>query len=259
MSIGAAPDSNSSALNKIGSDPGMNAFARNVLQVMDHVEYRLCADREDMEDIYRLRYRSYLAADMIKANALRMVEDEFDDLPNTYCYGVYYYDNLVSTVRLHHVTSALPYSPSVKVFGDILEPRLAAGESFVDPSRFAVDTQWSANLRVFPHITLRLALISTYFFQPTSCLTAIKEEHAAFYRRMFLATPLVRGRVYPGLTCPVDLWESKYPFCADQGAKRFAFFRSTPLERRMLFTKPGDGYRAPLTIVPSTKFLSRAA
>lgn len=241
------------------ADPGMNAFALSVLKVMDSIEYRLCEDGEDMEEIYRLRYDSYLKGGMIKADASRMVVDEFDGLPNTYLYGVYYEGNLVSTVRLSHVTQQFPNAPSVKVFGDVLEPRLAAGESFVDPSRFASDAYWSTTLRVLPYITLRLALISTYFFEPTSCLTAVKEDHAAFYRRMFLAKPLVRARAYPGLITPVDLWESKYPECADQGAKRFAFFRSTALERRMLFTKPGKGDRAPLTILPSTKFINTAA
>jgi hypothetical protein len=244
---------------RAASDPGMNAFALSVLKVMDNIEYRLCEDGEDMEDIYRLRYNSYLKGGMIKSDASRMVVDEFDGLPNTYLYGVHYEGHLVSTVRLSHVTSQFSKSPSVKVFGDVLEPRLEAGESFVDPSRFASDAYWSATLRVLPYITLRLALISTYFFEPTSCLTAVKEDHAAFYRRMFLAKPLVRARDYPGLITPVDLWESKYPECADQGARRFAFFRSTPLERRLLFSKPAAGTRAPLTILPSTKFLHHAA
>lgn len=243
----------------IADDPGMNAFALSVLKVMDNIEYRLCEDGEDMEDIYRLRYNSYLKGGMIKSDASRVVVDEFDRLPNSYLYGVYYDGNLVSTVRLSHVTPEFPKSPSVKVFGDVLEPRLAAGESFIDPSRFASDGEWSGTLRVLPYITLRLALISTYFFEPTSCLTAVKEDHAAFYRRMFLAKPLVQARDYPGLIRPVDLWESKYPECADQGARRFAFFRSSPLERRLLFTKPTQGHRGPLTILPSTKFLNKAA
>jgi hypothetical protein len=259
LTIHSITDESRKSARETDADPGMNAFSRHVLETMERIEYRLCEDGEDLEDIYRLRYNSYLAAGMIKPDASRLVTDEFDGLENAYCYGIYYDGNLVSTVRLHHVTRDFPRSPSVKVFGDVLEPRLAAGESFVDPSRFAADTEWSAILRVLPYITLRLALISTYFFKPTSCLTAIKEEHAAFYRRMFLAVPLVRGRTYPGLTCPVDLWESVYPMCADQGAKRFAFFRSTPLERRMLFTKPTKNNRASLTVLPSTKFLSRAA
>jgi len=256
MSMHSAGTSESGSTD---DDPGMNAFSRNVLQIMEAVEYRLCEDGEDVEGIYRLRYNSYLKAGMIKPDASRMVVDEFDGLPNSYLYGVYYDGNLVSTVRLHHVTREFPKSPSVKVFGDVLEPRLAAGETFIDPSRFAADPEWSTTLRVLPYITLRIALIACHHFKPNSCLNAIKEEHAAFYRRVFIAEALVKGRTYPGLTVPVDLWQAVCPMSPDQGARRFAFFRSTPLERRMLFTKQANGYRVPLTILPSTKFLRRAA
>ena len=54
-------------------------FSRTVLSIMDRVEYRLCESGEDLEAIYRLRYDSYLQAGMLKANALRMVTDRFDD------------------------------------------------------------------------------------------------------------------------------------------------------------------------------------
>jgi hypothetical protein len=242
-----------------GVDPGMTAFSRHVLEVMQDVEYRLCEGGEDLEDIYRLRYDSYLQAGMIAANASRMVVDEFDNLPNAYCYGVYYRGHLVSTVRLHHITRQTPEAPSMKVFPDILEPRVAAGETFIDPSRFAADAEWSASLRVLPYVTLRIALVACHHFKPNACLNAIKEEHAAFYRRVFLAEPLVRGRLYPGLTVPVDLWQAVCPMSPDQGARRFAFFRSTPLERRMLFTKRSESHRPPLTILPSTIFLNGAA
>ena len=235
-------------------DPGMNAFSRNVLQLMEHVEYRRCSGGDDLEDIFRLRYDSYLSVGMIKADAKRMVEDEFDYCPNVFNYGVYYDGRLVSTVRLHHATREFPFSPSVKVFGDVLEPRIANGASYVDPSRFAADKEWAAELRVLPYITLRLALIACHHFKPTACLTAIKEEHAAFYRRVFIAEPIVRGRIYPGLTMPVDLWQAPCPMSPDQGARRFAFFRSTELERRQLFTKPENGRSASVIILPSAKY-----
>lgn len=259
MSIHSATQEVTGGADSASEDPGMNAFSRNVLNVMENIEYRLCEDGEDLEDIYRLRYNSYYKAGMIKEDASRMVVDEFDGLPNAYLYGVYYDGNLVSTVRLHHVTKEFPQSPSVKVFGDVLEPRLAAGETFIDPSRFAADGEWSATLRVLPYITLRIALVACHHFKPAACLNAIKEEHAAFYRRIFIAEAIVRGRTYPGLTMPVDLWQAVCPMSPDQGARRFAFFRSTPLERRMLFTKSSEGYRPPLTILPSTKFLNHAA
>jgi hypothetical protein len=240
-------------------DPGMNAFSRNVLQLMEHVEYRICKGGDDLEDVFRLRYDSYLAVGMIKSDAKRMVEDEFDYTPNVFNYGVYYDGRLVSTVRLHHVTKKFPFSPSVKVFGDVLEPRIANGASYVDPSRFAADKDWSAELRVLPYITLRLALIACHHFKPTACLTAIKEEHSAFYRRVFIAEPIVRGRIYPGLTMPVDLWQAPCPMSPDQGARRFAFFRSTALERRLLFSRSEEDNSGSLTILPSAKYIRHAA
>jgi hypothetical protein len=226
---------------------------------MENIEYRRCESGEDLEDIYRLRYNSYLSVGMIGEHPSRMVEDEFDYTPNAYTYGVYYDGNLVSTVRMHHITSETPSAPSVKVFGDVLEPRIAAGETFIDPSRFAADHEWSARLRVLPYITLRVPLIALRYFNVNASLTAIKEEHSSFYRRVFMAQPLVLGRQYPGLTCAVDLWQSLCPGVWQQAMTRFAFFRSTPLEERMLFTKPANGRQGPLTILPSAKYLSRAA
>lgn len=258
MNISYAAESGGPA-DHADDNPGMHAFSRSVLQIMENVEYRLCEGGEDLEDIYRLRYASYLKAGMISPNGSRMVVDEFDGLPNCYLYGVYYDGHLVSTIRLHHVTQEFPQAPSVKVFSDIVKPRLAAGETFVDPSRLAADPEWTSTLRVLPYISLRLAVVACHHFKPNACLNAIKEEHSAFYRRIFRTEALVRGRTYPGLTVPVDLWQAVCPESPDQAAHRFAFFRSTVMERRMLFTKSNSDYAAPLTILPSSRLFSRAA
>jgi hypothetical protein len=248
-----------SDLSRRESDPGMTAFARNVLGIMERIEYRLCEGGEDLEDIFRLRYNSYLSAGMIKSDVSRMVIDDYEDLPGTYTYGIHYDGNLVCTVRFHHITKEFSRSPSTTVFGDVLGPRLAAGETFIDPSRFAADNEWSATLRVLPYITLRLPMLACHYFNTSACLQAIKGEHAAFYKRVFVAEPLVRERAYPGLTCAVDLWQSPSPLVWQQAQERFAFFRSTPLEERMLFTRSHGAYKAPLTILPSAKYLSHAA
>lgn len=240
-------------------DPGMTAFSRNVLGVMERIEYRLCESGEDLEDIFRLRYNSYVATGLLKAHPSHMIIDSYDDMPNTYNYGVYYEGNLVSTIRLQHVTSDFPDAPSVKLFPDILEPRLMAGETFIDPGRLAADLEWSSTLKVLPYITSRLAMLACHYFNVSACLQTIRGEHAAFYKRVHAAEPLVQGREYPGLTCLADLWQSPCPLMWEQGMARFAFFRSTPLEERMLFTRSHGTYKAPLTILPSAKYLSHAA
>jgi hypothetical protein len=244
---------------RVHDQSGASTFTRNVLAIMDRIEYRLCDSGEDLEAIYRLRYQAYLQAGMIDANPSRVVKDHFDDLPNSYRYGVYFEGNLVSTLRLHYVSAKYPTSPSTEVFGDVLMPRLAAGETFVDPSRFAADAEWAASLRVLPFITLRLAMVASRFFKPTACLTAIKEEHSGFYKRVFNAEAVVEARTYPGLTIPVYLYQSRTPEAVDQAEERFPFFKSTPLEQRMLFRRSNQEELAPLTIIPSARHLSNAA
>jgi hypothetical protein len=230
-----------------------------VLNVLDHVEYRYCDSGEDLEAIYRLRYESYLKAGMLKPNASRIVTDSFDDLPNSYRFGVFHDGRLVSTLRLHHVSAMHPLSPSTEVFGDVLMPRIAAGETFVDPSRFAADLEMSSTLKVLPYVTLRLAMVASRHFKPNACLTAIKEEHSAFYKRVFAAESVVEARSYPGLTIPVYLYQSHTPEAVDQAERRFPFFKSTAFEQRLLFQRPKRGEPAPLTVLPTAKYSLAAA
>jgi hypothetical protein len=236
-----------------------SAFSRHVMDVLEHVEYRLCVGAEDLEAVYRLRYNSYLHAGMVRPDASRMVKDAFDDLPNSYRFGVFFDGVLVSTIRIHYVSSKFPTSPSMDVFGDVLARRLMAGETFIDPSRFAADIEWSTSLRVLPYVTLRLAVVACNHFNPTYCLTAIKPEHSAFYQRIFRSEQAVPPRTYPGLTVPVHLFQSKCSENMQATLDRFPFFNATAFEQRMLFQRPRRGDLAPLTILPTAKYFREAA
>jgi hypothetical protein len=256
-------------LNRVSSIPSVfsedearaevSAFTRTVLNVLERIEYRFCDRGEDLEAIYRLRYDSYVKAGMVRADATRKVTDSFDDLPNSFRFGVFHDGNLVSTLRLHQVDARSPLSPSTEVFGDLMMPRIAAGETFVDPSRFAADHEWSSSLRVLPYITLRLAVVACQYFRPTYCLTAIKEEHTGFYQRIFRSSEAVPPRTYPGLTVPVHLYQSKCADNLEDTIRRFPFFKSTAFEQRLLFVRPKRGEPAPLTILPTAKYSLAAA
>jgi len=102
---------------------------RTMMQLLEHVEYRLITGGEDLEAIYRLRYQSYLRSGMCGPIASGMFEDRWDNLPNSYRFGVYCYGELVSTLRFHYISSEQPYSPSVDAYPDELLPRLARGDS----------------------------------------------------------------------------------------------------------------------------------
>ncbi|MCT7377728.1 N-acyl amino acid synthase FeeM domain-containing protein [Chelativorans salis] len=242
------------------SSKGSSAFVRNVMAMLDEIEYRHCYSGEDLEDIYRLRYKSFRAHGLLLSESAdqRMV-DELDDAPNCYRFGVFLNNVLVSTVRLHHMTATTPHAPIMTVFGNVLTPRLVAGETFIDPSRLAIDPDVSATYRALPYVTLRLAVIANAHFNTTSCVSMIRQEHTAFYKRVFNSTQVGEPRTYPPFTMPIYLYESRCDRNLQPTIDRFPFFDSTAFERRMLFDRPKRGELAPLTILPTAKYLKNAA
>lgn len=239
--------------------PEDSPFNRSVFEILDQVEYRVCDKGEDLEAIYRLRYDSYRAAGMVKADAAKQVHDEYDDLPNSFCFGVFYRENLVSTLRLHHLTRENPIAPSCSVFGDIINARVNAGQTMIDPSRFAADAESARSLRVLPYITLRLAVLGAKYFDTDYCMIAIKEEHSAFYYRVFRAEPATGARTYPGIEVPVLLLQMNTKENLDNVIERFPFFRYSAAEQRMLFDRPKSGEVGPLTVLPTARYGRSAA
>ncbi|ESZ22908.1 hypothetical protein [Mesorhizobium sp. L2C084A000] len=237
----------------------MSSFARNVSAMLERTEYRRCDKGEDLEDIFRLRYKSYRSNDMVPDNENHTIHDELDEAPNVYRFGVYIDQELVSTLRIHHVTLATPMSPSTKAFGDIVMPMLRDGLSFICPSRFASDPEWSRVYPQIPYLTLRLAGMACFHFNAPYCLSTIREDHAGFYKRIYYSEKISESRAYPGVFNKVVLYRADVNAIRERSFSRFPFFRSTPMEQRMLFDTPHVGELAPLTILPTAKYYHEAA
>jgi hypothetical protein len=241
------------------SPDNISTFARNISAMLERTEYRRCDKGEDLEDIYRLRYKSYRLSDMVPENPEHIVHDELDETENCSKFGIYIDGILVSTLRIHHACAATPQSPSTTVYGDILRPMLAAGAHFADPSRFAADPDWSKVYPQIPYLTLRLAGMACFYFEAPYCLSTIRPEHAGFYRRIYCSEQIGELRDYPGLNYKVVLYRANVAAIRERSFSRFPFFRSTALERRMLFETTGAGQLAPLTILPTAKYFREAA
>jgi hypothetical protein len=168
-------------------------------------------------------------------------------------------DELVSTVRIHHLTREMPYAPTMSVYGDILEPRLAAGESFIDPSRLAIDPDLTALNKALPYIALRPAVMANDYFGTTSCISMIRGEHTAFYNRIFGSEQIGEPRLYPPYTMPIYFYESRCDLNMRRTIRRFPFFASTAMERRLMFARTAKGEPGPLTVLPTAKYLKDAA
>ncbi len=237
----------------------ISSFARNVMALLERAEYRRCDKGEDLEDIYRLRYKSYRLSDMVSESPDHSIHDELDEAPNCYKFGIYVDGVFVSTLRIHHACAATPQSPSTTVYGDILRPMMAKRLSFVDPSRFAADPDWSRVYPQIPYLTLRLAGMACFHFEAPYCLSTIREEHAGFYRRIYCSEQIGELRNYPGLNYPVVLYRADVNAIRERSFARFPFFKSTPMEQRLMFGKQGRGELAPLTILPTAKYFLDAA
>lgn len=211
-------------------------FANNLLDILDQVEYRRVPFGSPEDEVYALRYRAYRHEAFVEPNAEERVYDPHDEAENIHCYGVYIAGELVSSVRFHHVTPTQTTSPSALVFPKELAQVLAEGKSYIDPSRFTTDVDARLQYPALPFLTLRIIAMACEYYDVDLCVSSVRPEHAAFYRRVF-GSRRVEGSLgqYPGIDFDMHLYIAKVEEIRDRVAVRFPFFMSTREERQQLF------------------------
>ncbi len=213
------------------------------LELLEQVDYRLAETEADKDEIYRLRYRAYINEGAIEPNRKRRIADRFDEISNSWIFGVYFEGALASSIRITVASPENPVSPSLDVFPELLRPELALGKVIVDPTRFVADPSRGKRFPELPYMTLRLAYIACAYFNADIGLATVRAEHQAFYRRVFMHKSLTSPREYPGLTKPICMMAVDYPSMRDRVLTRYPYLQSTCVERRMLFeraTGPGE-------------------
>jgi hypothetical protein len=133
------------------------------------------------------------------------------------------------------VTPDFRTSPSYSVFTDVLDPLLDKGATFIDPGRFTADYEASLTYPALPFFTLRIVVMASSHYGVDYCLSAVRPEHAPFYRRVFDSRQLSGERFYHGLTFPMVLYASHVPTTMGPLCQRYPFFMSTEEERYQMF------------------------
>jgi N-acyl amino acid synthase FeeM len=220
--------------------------------LLDQVDYRLAETEAEKEAIYRLRYRAYLHEGAIEPRADQRLTDRFDDLPNSWVFGVHFDGELISSIRISLATSDNDDTPAVDAFRDLLAPELARGKVIVDPNRFVADPVSRTKYPELPYLTVRLAYVACAHFKADIGTATVRKEHQAFYRRVFMHRVLCAPRPYPTLTKPLCLMVVDYPSMCEKVFHRYPFFRSSAFERRMLFDRGGD--QLPVLDLPGFPF-----
>jgi hypothetical protein len=228
------------------------SFSKQVFDLLDRTEYRPVKNSEELEDIGRLRFRSFDAKKIYPGRYSGVMLDDYENDKKTSNFAIFIDGNLVASLRLQHITPDHRVSPAFSWFPDILNSLLDQGMSFIDPNRLAIDLSVAQIYNGLPHVTLRLAVIATHFLHADACLSCVKKEHAAFYRRTFRATSLAGPIQVPGVgVSPVLFASPRSGF--DDICARYPFYNFLPHEAELLFgTGTHDGL-PPLTVLPTAR------
>lgn len=224
-----------------GVNLAASRFSATLLDILDTVEYRRVPFKDQFDPVYRLRYEAYRREQFVAPNTQLAVYDEDDEAPNVYCYGVYIEGQLASSIRFHHVTSDVRNSASKRVFPETLTKLLDEGRTYIDPSRFTADHEMTLAYPALPFLTLRIVAMASEFFKVDYCVSSVRTEHAAFYRRVFNSERMPGVGYYPGIDFPMHLYAARLSEMRDYVANRFPFFMSTIEERRKMFVNAREG------------------
>lgn len=222
----------------MGTESGASLFSQNVASLIARVNYKRMVSAEEREAIYRLRYTCYLREGAIGPNETGLFQDAFDEAPNVWIFGLYLDGVLASSIRVHAASAEHPIAPAVAIFGDILGPRLEAGEVIVDPTRFVVDQDLSRQYPALAYATVRLGMLAAEHADADYALATVRTEHRAFYRRLLFMTPIGEPRPYPNLKDPINLMGVSFPEMKQRVYDRYPFMQSTEEERLALFGPP---------------------
>lgn len=226
-------------MSVVARDRSSSRFTDRVFDLLENVDYRPAITEEERDAIFRLRYEAYLREGAIKPDFSQRLSDRFDDLENTWIFGVYVDGELAGSMRLHVTADDYPDMPAAGIFADHLDHQIALGKTIVDPTRFVVDADMARIHPELPYVTTRIGWMAGEYFGADMILATVRREHQAFYRRIFGHEVVADARPYYTLTKPLSLMVLDYPAVKERVHHRFPFFRSSYFERRALFEAPG--------------------
>ena len=81
-----------------------SSFVDRVSDLLSNLDCRLADIDADREAIYRLRYEAYMREGGIEPNSAEKFFDDYDESENVWIFGLYWNDELASSIRDHVAT-----------------------------------------------------------------------------------------------------------------------------------------------------------
>jgi hypothetical protein len=232
-----------------------SANIEQMLQIMDEIEYRRAVSEEDMQLIAEVRRTAYEDAE-IYVNGTVAYVDEFDFDPRVFVFGVYWRERLVATLRIHILSRDNLQSHSQYYFSSLLDPLIAQGATFMDPSRFAVLPDLDREIPGLATIVLRLGLAGVRHFNCDFGLAMIKEGHGGFYRRVFNYTQMTPLQTFTGIKRKYALYSTSRSHI-DTVCFNYPVLDGLPVEASLLFSNASRAKPGVLSVRPTARLAIR--
>lgn len=203
--------------------------------LLPRIGYYLAVTAAEREEIYRLRYRAYVAEGAYPPNETGIISDHLDQAPNVHVVGVRVDGELAAAIRLCVISSAHPDSSAAAIFPEVVGPMLAAGKVLVDPNRFVADPDRAEKDPRLPFVVARLGFMAVQHFRADVGLATPRAEHCAFYRRLFGLEMLAEPRLGWGLKKPIALMGASYEATLAHVRRRYPFVEASAAELAALF------------------------
>lgn len=206
-----------------------------------------------------MRYEAYGREGYIKSNAAGVFTDPDDERSNAWLIGIFIDGALAASIRLHIASRPEHFLPASEVFGDLLIPRLEAGELIIDASRMTSRLEFTRTYPFLPYITMRCAFVAMEHFGADFITAALRPEYQAPYRRMYGAVRWSAPRPYPWMTRLQALMAYDCKGMWPNTRKRYPFEQSTPEERRALYGRSSNAAHDPYAELTSGRRIRRPA
>ena len=217
---------------RLRSKPTLVEKAESALKA---IEYRRISTHREFEDVKKLRFDAYSRKNNVFSDQAYMRTDSFDEEPNTEIYGLYSEGKIISSLRLHRVSAETPATPSATYFPEFFMTRLAAGDQFLEPTRFVASQEGSVLFPNLHFLTMRVCFMATVHYQTRYILCSVRAKHGAYYRKFFKMDPVITGKTVPTIAVPADLYVGDAARDLHLVEARLPFMRSTLAERSALF------------------------
>lgn len=206
-----------------------------VFKMLEKTTYRVASCYSDLRAIGNLRYHCYHRGQAISPNENCELVDEHDEYENCYIFGVYFENQLVSSIRIHVVRSFNESSPAIEIFPECLKILQENGLIIVDPNRFVVDRAASQKFPEPHFVTLRIPFMAAEYFKAGVTTATVRKEHAPSYRRVLRCNELAKPRQYLSMTKPLGLLVAQFQTERMRVLENFPFMTSREFEAQSLF------------------------